>query len=201
MARKKSIPCFVGIDVSKDSLAVALHESNQVQLNCRNAPEQIRELVNELRKLKPVRIVVEASGGYERPLVQALGAAKLPIQRINPRQARDFAKAMGILAKTDRLDARVLAHFAATTRAPLRPLKSAADLELEALVGRRDQLSEILGTERTRRGTAATDSARADIDAHIEWLKARLQELEQQIKSPVTDLERVAGARPHSAKR
>lgn len=182
MARKQSIPCFVGIDVSKDSLVIAIHEQQQPQLNCRNAPAQIGALVNELRKLKPQRIVVEASGGYERLLVQALAAAKLPGQLINPRQGRDFAKALGILAKTDRLDARVLAHYAATTRAPLRSLKSSADLELDALVGRRDQLSEILGTERVRRGTAATAKARADIDAHIEWLQARLKELEQQIK-------------------
>jgi transposase len=118
----------------------------------------------------------------EKPLLQTLRAVGLPVVLVNPRQVRDFAKALGQLAKTDRLDARVLAHFAAAIEPPLRPLKTTDDTELDALMGRRNQLSDILGAEKNRRRSAATDAARADIDAHIEWLEQRLKALDEQLK-------------------
>jgi transposase len=126
--------------------------------------------------------VLEATGGLERPLLQALQAVGLPVVLINPRQVRDFAKALGLLAKTDRLDARVLAHFAAAVEPPLRPIKATEDTQLDALMGRRNQLSDMLVAEKNRRGSAATKAARADIDAHIEWLEQRLKALDKQLK-------------------
>jgi transposase len=181
MTKKNSLCSFIGIDVSKQLLEVAMHKS-AYNFCSANDPTKFPALIAELIALRPARIVLEATGGLERPLLQALRAAGLPVVLVNPRQVRDFAKALGQLAKTDRLDARVLAHFAAAVEPPLRPLKAAEDTELDALMGRRNQLSDILGAEKNRRGSAATDTARADIEAHIEWLKQRLKALDEQLK-------------------
>jgi transposase len=183
MAKKKAPRSFVGIDVSKQLLEIAVHQSDY-RFSLPNDPKKFPELLAELIALRPARIVVEATGGLEIPLLQALGAAGLPVVLINPRQVRDFAKAMGQLAKTDRLDARVLAHYAAATaELPLRPLKTAEDTELDALMGRRNQLSDMLGAEKNRRGSAASATARADIEEHIEWLKERIKELDKKLKA------------------
>jgi transposase len=183
MPSKKKSPrrSFIGIDVSKQLLEIAVHKSDY-RFCCANDPKKFPELIAELISLRPARIVLEATGGLERPLMQALRAIGLPVVLINPRQVRDFAKALGLLAKTDRLDARVLAHFAAAVEPPLRPIKATEDAELDALVGRRDQLSDMLGAEKNRRGSAATDAARADIEAHIEWLEQRIKALDKQLK-------------------
>jgi len=181
LSTKKSRRSFIGIDVSKRLLEVAAHQSDY-HFRCPNEPKAFPALSAELINLRPARIVLEATGGLERPLLQALQAVGLPVVLINPRQVRDFAKALGQLAKTDRLDARVLAHFAAAVAPPLRPLKTAEDTELDALMGRRNQLSDMLGAEKNRRGSAATDAARTDIEAHIEWLEQRLKELDKQLK-------------------
>src|SRR5712675_1095140 len=111
MSTKKA-KSFIGIDVSKQLLEVAAHESDY-QLRCANKTSGFAELIGELTRLRPVLIVLEATGGLEIPVTAALQAACLPVVVINPRQVRDFAKATGQLAKTDRLDARVLAHFGA----------------------------------------------------------------------------------------
>jgi transposase len=181
MTKKKSPSSFIGIDVSKQLLEVAVHQKDY-HLRFPNDPKKFPALSAELIALRPARIVLEATGGLERPLLQALRAAGLPVVLINPRQVRDFAKALGQLAKTDRLDARVLAHFAAAVEPPLRPLQAAADTELDALMGRRNQLSDMLAAEKNRRGSAATDTARADVEAHIEWLEQRLKALDKQLK-------------------
>jgi transposase len=181
LSTKKSRRSFIGIDVSKRLLEVAAHQSDY-HFRCPNEPKAFPALIAELINLRPARIVLEATGGLERPLLQALQAVGLPVVLVNPRQVRDFAKALGQLAKTDRLDARVLAHFAAAVEPPLRPLKTAEDTELDALMGRRNQLSDMLGAEKNRRGSAATDAARADIEAHIEWLEQRLKALDKQLK-------------------
>lgn len=181
MANKKSRRSWIGIDVSKQLLEVAVHKSDY-HFGCPNDPQKFPALIAELIALRPVRIVLEATGGLERPLLQALQAVGLPVVLVNPRQVRDFAKALGLLAKTDRLDARVLAHFAAAVEPPLRPLKTTEDTELDALMGRRNQLSDMLVAEKNRRGSAATKAARADIDAHIEWLEQRLKALDKQLK-------------------
>ena len=127
MSLKESRRCFIGIDVSKQLLEVGVHKSN-CHLRCPNDPKKFPALISELIAFRPARIVLEATGGLERALLQALRAAGLPAALINPRQVRDFAKALGLLAKTDRLDARVLAHFAAAVQPPLRPIKAAKTL-------------------------------------------------------------------------
>ena len=184
MSIKKSRRSWIGIDVSKQLLEVAVHKSDY-HFRCANEPAKFPALMAELIALRPVRIVLEATGGLEIPLLQALRTAGLPVALVNPRQVRDFAKALGLLAKTDRLDARVLAHFAKATELPLRPLKTSEDTELDALMGRRNQLSDILVAEKNRRASAATEAARADIEAHIEWLKQRLKALDEQLKDQV----------------
>ena len=181
MANKKSRRSWIGIDVSKQLLEVAVHKSD-FHFRCPNDPKNFPGLIAELIALRVARIVLEATGGLERPLLQALQAARLPVVLVNPRQVRDFAKALGLLAKTDRLDARVLAHFAAAIQPPISPIKTSEDSELDALMGRRNQLSDMLVAEKNRRGSAATKAARADIDAHIEWLEQRLKALDKQLK-------------------
>ena len=185
MSKKKS-KAFIGIDVSKKLLEVAAHESDY-QFRCANKAQAFGELIVELIALRPALIVLEATGGLEKPVVAALQAAGLPLFVVNPRQVRDFAKATGQLAKTDRLDARVLAHFAAAIKPPLRPIKSAAELELEALVGRRGQLIEMLTAEKNRRGSAASETVRDKIKEHIEWLEESIAELDQQLKAQLQD--------------
>jgi transposase len=162
-------------------LEVAVHKSDY-HFRCANNPTKFPALIAELIALQPVRIVLEATGGLEKPLLQALQAVALPVVLVNPRQVRDFAKALGQLAKTDRLDARVLAHFAAAIKPPLRPIKSADELELDALMGRRGQLVEILAAEKNRLASAATTTVREEIEEHIDWLEDRIATLEQQLK-------------------
>jgi transposase len=181
MSKKKS-KSFIGIDVSKQQLEVAAHESDY-QFRCPNKMSACGELIAELIGLRPALIVLEATGGLERSVVSALQAAGLPVVVVNPRQVRDFAKALGQLAKTDRLDARVLAHFAAAIKPPLRSMKSKDEQELDALTGRRGQLIEILTDEKNRRASAATDSVRDQIKEHIDWLEKRIAELDQQLKA------------------
>ena len=181
MSKKKS-QSFIGIDVSKQLLEVAAYESDY-QFRSANKASAFAELIAELIALRPALIVLEATGGLEIPVTAALHAAGLPVVVINPRQVRDFAKATGQLAKTDRLDARVLAHFAAAIKPPQRPIKSKDELELDALVGRRGQLIEMLTAEKNRRGSAATDTVRDEIKEHIDWLNERIAELDEQLKS------------------
>jgi transposase len=181
MSKKKS-KTFIGIDVSKKLLEVAAYESDY-QFRGANKASAFPELIAELIALRPALIVLEATGGLEIPITAALHAAGLPVVVVNPRQVRNFAKATGQLAKTDRLDARVLAHFAAAIKPPLRPIKSKDELELDALVGRRGQLIEMLTAEKNRRGSAATDTVREEIKQHIDWLEERIAELDQQLQA------------------
>jgi transposase len=181
MSKKKS-KSYIGIDVSKQLLEVAAHESDY-QFRCPNKASAFGELIAELIVLRPALIVLEATGGLEMPVVSALHAAGLPVVVVNPRQVRDFAKALGQLAKTDRLDARVLAHFAAAIKPPLRPIKSKEEQELDALTGRRGQLIEMLIDEKNRRGAAATDNVRDKIKEHIDWLEECIAELDEQLKA------------------
>jgi transposase len=185
MCKKKS-KAFIGIDVSKKLLEVAAHESDY-QFRCANKAKAFGELIVELITLRPALIVMEATGGLEKPVVAALHAAGLPVLVVNPRQVRDFAKATGQLAKTDRLDARVLAHFAAAIKPPLRPIKSAEEMELEALVSRRGQLIEMLTAEKNRCGSVATQTVREKIKEHIDWLEESIAELDEQLKAQLKD--------------
>ena len=149
----------------------------------------IKPLVNRLGEIQPTLIVLEATGGIERQLVRALVSAELPVVVVNPRQVRDFAKASGQLAKTDAIDAMVLARFAEAIRPTVRPLPDESLLELRALIARRRQLTEMIVAERNRL-TAASKSVRKRINTHIRWLEAELgraeKDLDQSIRqSPI----------------
>lgn len=181
-------PIFVGIDVSKATLDVGVRPAGERE-SASNDESGIKPLIIRLRELKPVLIVVEATGGLERQLTRALVSAELAVVVVNPRQVRDFAKATGQLAKTDTIDAMVLARFAEAVRPAVRPLPDAALLELQALVGRRRQLTEMIVAERNRL-SAASKTVTKRIDAHIRWLEAELgradKDLDQSIRqSPV----------------
>ena len=164
---------FIGIDVSKRALDVAVRSSGTT-LGFSNDEAGIAALVAEMKSLSPTLIVLEATGGFETPAVAALGAAHLPAAVVNPRQVRDFAKSTGKLAKTDTLDAAVLAHFAEAIQPAVRPIKDADLQALEALVTRRRQLLEMLTTEQNRLSMASTQT-RNDILQHVNWLKERLK--------------------------
>ena len=176
-------PVFVGIDVAKHSLDIAVHQSAD-RWSVPHTEAGVVALVQRLTALAPARIVLEATGGLERPCVAALAAAGLPVVAINPRQARDFAKAMGHLAKTDAIDAAVLAHFGAAVRPPLRPLPDAATQHLAALVARRRQLVEMLTAERNRLATTPKPM-RKDLEAHIRWLERRLTGLDTDLDQAI----------------
>ena len=181
MTKKKS-RSFIGIDVSKQLLEVAVHESSY-HFSCPNKVSAFANLIAELVDLRPKLIVLEATGGLEKPVVNALRAVGLPVAIVNPRQVRDFAKALGQLAKTDPLDALVLAHFAAAVKPPVRPHKSQDEQELDALRKRREQLVEMLADEKNRRASAPSAKWREEIEAHIDWLKERLAALDDQLKA------------------
>ena len=143
------VPCFVGIDVAKAQLDIALRPAGE-RWAVPNDASGIAPLVDRLQALHPTLIVLEATGGLERAATAALAAAGLPVVVVNPRQARDFARATGQLAKTDALDARALAHFADVIRPTPRPLPDAQTQELRALLGRRQQLIVMRTAEQNR---------------------------------------------------
>lgn len=145
---------FVGIDVSKDKLDVAVHEAESFVVQ--NTERDVGQLCERLKALSPGLVVLEASGGYERLCVAALAHAGLPVALVNARQVREFARATGVLAKTDRLDARVLAHFAAAVQPSVRPLPDAQHQALDELLARRRQMVAALVAEKNRLGLART---------------------------------------------
>ncbi len=163
---------FVGIDVSKAQLDVALRPTND-GWQVTNDASGIAGLVERLRTVQPTLVVLEATGGLEVPVTGALAEAGLPVVVVNPRPAREVAKATGRIAKTDTLDARGLAHVAAAVRPTPRPLPEAQAQALSALLTRRRQLVQRLTAAR-RRLQAAPQPIRADIQAHITWLTRRL---------------------------
>lgn len=165
---------FVGIDVSKDQLDIAA--SNGERWSCANREGDFLELIERLRGWPVKLIVMEASGGYEGAVAASLSGAGLPVVVINARQARDFAKAVGRLAKTDRIDAAVLALFAERVRPEVRALKDEHTRELEALLQRRRQLLQMLVAERQRL-QLAVGTVRTDIREHIHFLVKRLKDV------------------------
>jgi len=196
-------PWFVGIAVSKAQLDIALRPEGRFAVP-NDEPGRAR-VIARLQALPVALIVLEATGGLELPLTGALVAAGLPVVVANPRQVRDFAKATGTLAKTDSLDAQILAHFADVIRPVPRPLPDAQMHALAALLARRRQLVEMLTAETNRLGSASSP-IRKRVRAHIAWLERELAhtntELSEAIRqSPVwreTDdlLQRVPGVGP-----
>jgi transposase len=170
---------FVGIDVSKARLDVASHPAGAAQ-SVANDETGIKTLVEQLRAVKPTLIVLESTGGIERSVVRSLVAAELPVTVANPRQVRDFAKATGQLAKTDVLDAQILARFAEAVRPALRPLPAETTLELRALISRRRQITEMLTAEKNRLSRAPR-RVQKRIEAHIRWLQSELERYDEDL--------------------
>ncbi len=166
-------PVYVGIDVAKASLEVCVRPAGD-QWSCAIDEPSLSDLVKRLQDARVTLIVLEATGGYEVPVVSALAPAGLPVVVVNPRQVRDFAKAMGVLAKTDAIDAGVLALFAERVQPAVRPLPDEALQGLTALIVRRRQLVEMLVAERQRRTQMKEQAIRREISRHIRWLERRL---------------------------
>jgi len=179
--------CYIGIDVSKTHLDIAT-DDGQTAFRVNNDEAGQLEALRRLKKLSPTLVVFEATGGFELELVLLLGTSKVPLAVVNPRQVRDFAKAFGILAKTDAIDARVLARFGAMAKPSPQPLPDEQSLALEALLLRRRQLVSMLAAERNRlaaftvtrrpQGRRAVES----IQATIQWLGKQLESIDKAIE-------------------
>lgn len=183
-----SAPKFVGIDVSKDTLDVAVRPDG-THHRVPNTDDGFDQLVARLRPLGPVLVVLEATGGYQRRLVAALVLAGLPVAVVNPARTREFARACGYLAKTDRVDAAVLAEFADRIRPRPRPLPDAQAQRMQELLGRRGQLVGMRTAERNRLGTALSRTVRGSIEAHLEWLDRQIGDAEQELDRAIEQSE------------
>ncbi len=171
---------FVGIDLSKAHLDVALHPQTQ-QWKLSNDEAGLATLSQYLQQQKPSLIVLEATGGLERPVVKALVKVGFQVAVVNPRHVRHFAKAKGLLAKTDNLDAKVLAQYGESIKPEPRPLPDEQTQQLKDLLARRRQLVEMLKAEKNRKGRAHPTII-YQIQTHIDWLEQRLKNIEQKIE-------------------
>ncbi len=176
--KELSGPC-VGIDVSKETLDMAIGPEGEVETVPYDS-EGLLKLVSRLQRAKPALIVVEATGGYERRLVETLCMAKLPVARVNPRQIRAFARAKGLLAKTDQLDARVLAHFGEAIQPSPYTLPDEQQRYLQELVRRRQQLL-IMRTAEVNRLDTAPLCIHHRIQEHVRWLEQEIQDVDKEI--------------------
>jgi transposase len=175
---------FVGIDVSKDTLDVHVLPSAGA-FGLPNDPDGIARLAARLSAAPPELVVLEATGGLEYAAAAALAAAGLAVAVVNPRQARDFARATGRLAKTDKIDAATLALFAQRVRPQPRPLPDESAREFEALLQRRRQLLEMRSAEQNRLGGATATKVRASLQAHIDWLSRQLGKVDEELAAAV----------------
>jgi transposase len=180
--RRDPMNTFVGIDVSKARLDVAVRPTDE-SFSVENSTEGIAELRRRVRDLQPVLVVLEASGGYEAAVAAEL-ATENPVAVVNARQVRDFAKAIGQLAKTDAIDARVLAHFADVVRPEARPIRDEQAQALVDLVHRRRQLVDMIVAE-TNRKDRATVTIRRRIDRHLAWLRRELEHVDDDIDTTI----------------
>ncbi|HZI20627.1 MAG TPA: IS110 family transposase [Pyrinomonadaceae bacterium] len=178
-----AVPCSVGIDVSEDFLDIFI-DSSAAEYRVANQAGDIAELVDRLKSVMPDYIVLEASGGFESALITALATAGLPVCRVSPQRVRSFARALGELAKTDRLDARLLARYGRDCRPPLSRLSDAETEELEALMQRRRQLIEMHVAESDRLGTAPPVVARQLRD-HLRWLEKRIADSDEGLRQRI----------------
>ena len=180
---QKTQELFVGIDVSQDRLDVAFRPTGR-RKEVIHEPKQITLLTEELQELQPALIVLEATGALEIALVTSLAKAKLPVVVVNPRQVRDFAKSLGKLAKTDALDAAVLAHYGDAVRPEVRPIKSEDLQELSALLSRRRQLVDMIVMEKGRL-SRAQQHVQGGIKEHIAWLEKRLKDVDRTLEKRI----------------
>jgi transposase len=179
----ETAPLWVGIDVAKDQLDVAIGPAGETW-SVSNDDEGIGSLVTDLRSRTCGLIVLEATGGFEIPAVVALAAAGLPVVVANPRQVRNFARATGQLAKTDRLDARILALFAERVRPEVRVLPDDAARLLDALLTRRRQISGMIVAERNRQGFAPAPLKKS-IEKHVRWLQRDLDDVDRDLNKAI----------------
>lgn len=196
MERSSTAPSFVGIDVSKDRLDVHILPAGRTFTNQHDG-NGVEQLVGEIRQLAPVLIVLEATGGFEATVAAALAGARLPVAVVNPRQIRDSARATGRLAKTDALDAQVIALFAERIRPDARPLADADSQALAELVARRRQVVEMIGMESNRLHQARNPRVQRMLGATLKTLKDQLAELDRDIDDTVrrSPIWRAAGGR------
>ena len=175
------IEVAVGIDISKDWLEIADVPDGE-SFRLRHDAAGISELVEKMKQLAPVRIIVEATGGYEACLAASLADAALPVCVVNPRQTRDFAKATGELAKTDRVDARILAEFGAKLRPPLRPVLDTTTRQLREVLARRRQIKQMIIAEENRLKLTSAKPAVRSINRCVRLLKRQLEQLESDLE-------------------
>jgi transposase len=181
--QQSSSSYWIGIDVSKKHLDVFIRPT-EACFTEENTPSGISSLLKRLKPLIAQRIVLEATGGFEIAVVAALAEAGLAVVVVNPRQVREFARATGRLAKTDRIDASVLAHFAEAIRPEVRPLPDKEALRLSERVSRRRQLIEMMVAEKNRLGNATAVICKG-IEAHIRWLERQLKQLDTDLEAMI----------------
>jgi transposase len=177
---------YVGVDVSKERLDMVVSGTGEIR-SFGNNDADIAKATTWLRRVNPTIIVMEATGGMEVYLYIALQEANLPVAVMNPRQIRDFAKSMGILAKTDKVDAKVLAHYAATIKPEARTSPDEQARQLGALVTRRRQLGEMIVAETNRAGATRDKVMKQRIHAHIDWLKQELANIDKDISGAIKE--------------
>lgn len=176
---------FVGLDIAKAHIDGAIRPTG-THFQVPNDEAGIDQLRSQFVELCPTLIVMEATGGYEHAVAAALATAGLPVVVVNPRQVRDFAKATGTLAKTDRLDAQVLAHFADAVRPTVHPLPEPAATDLQALLARRRQVIGMITAEKNRLKMASS-AVRRHIIAHIAWLETQRNDLDTELRSALRE--------------
>jgi transposase len=175
---------YVGIDVAKATLDVAIGSDGEL-VQVENSEAGIARLLERLGEVAPELVVLEATGGYESVVAGAIVGRGIAVAVVNPRQVRDFAKATGVLAKTDRIDARVLARFAEAVRPEPRPLPTAEAKELEEYLSRRRQLVDMLTMEKNRQSIAATERMKKSLKKHVEWLEEALRRANDDIDKAI----------------
>lgn len=175
----------IGIDVSKARLDVAARPGNETAFFTNDEPG-CRDLVSLLKRMTPKLIVLEATGGLENLVASMLVAEGLPVVVINPRQIRDFAKATGKLAKTDRLDAQIIAHFGEAIKPEPRPFKDEEGQALTALMTRRRQIIDMITAEKNRLSSSHA-SVKKDIRETIQWLESRLKDIDSDLSKLIAE--------------
>lgn len=175
---------FVGIDVSKNMLDVHVLPEG-LSYSFANEPQTIKALIRKLKKLKPALIVLEATGGYEISVAVQLSSAKLNSCVVNPRQVRDYARAIGKLAKTDKIDAYIIARFAQDVRPEVREQLTLKELQLKELVMRRQQLIDMRTAEKNRLSRAYTSQVKEELRQHIAELTSRIKAIDEQLHNEI----------------
>jgi len=175
---------YIGLDISKSFIDLHLLPQER-DARFEHSTEGIAKLVTFLKRRKPTLIVIEATGGYESKVAAELAAAKFSVAVVNPRQVRNYARALGKLAKTDAIDANVIARFAQDVRPEARKLPDTKELALKAYVARRRQLVDMLVAEKNRRARAASKSITENIDSTINFIQSKIDALDKDIDSTI----------------